>query len=61
MINCPVCQGEAGKMGTLGNLTHYQCRACGMMFSVPDYGYFRGQGVQIISKASLNRKYGGKW
>ena len=33
MINCPVCQGEAGKMGTLGNLTHYQCRACGMMFS----------------------------
>ena len=35
MINCPVCQGEAGKMGTLGNLTHYQCRACGMMFSRP--------------------------
>jgi transposase-like protein len=35
MENCPVCDGEGIELGTLGNLTHYRCRDCGMTFSSP--------------------------
>ena len=51
MINCPVCQGEAGKMGTLGNLTHYQCRACGMMFSRPAEFHWDDDTTEAVAHA----------
>ena len=33
METCPVCDGEGIQLGTLGNITHYRCRDCGIMFS----------------------------
>ena len=30
---CPVCHGLGHELGTLGNLTHFRCRACGAQFS----------------------------
>jgi transposase-like protein len=30
---CPLCDSEAGEMGSLGNRKHYRCRACGVDFS----------------------------
>lgn len=37
-LECPACGGENGPMGQLGNLVHYSCRWCGMMYSdrIPD-------------------------
>ena len=32
-MNCPVCGGQAGVLGSLGNRVHYVCRDCGMQFS----------------------------
>jgi hypothetical protein len=32
-VPCPICDGEAGEMGSLGRRKHYQCRACGAQFS----------------------------
>lgn len=32
-VTCPVCYGEAGVLGVLGNLRYYLCRDCGMQFS----------------------------
>ena len=31
---CPGCGGESHAWGTLGTLTHFTCRDCGMQFSV---------------------------
>lgn len=31
--SCPVCGGEAGQLGVLGNMAIYQCRDCGMEFT----------------------------
>ena len=33
METCPVCDGEGIQLGTLGNITHYRCRDCGITFS----------------------------
>jgi len=33
--NCPVCDGSGVLLGTLGNLNHYRCQACGIGFNVP--------------------------
>ena len=35
METCPVCGGDGVKLGTLGNLTHFRCRNCGITFSSP--------------------------
>jgi hypothetical protein len=32
-IICPVCMGDAGLLGTLGEVNHYCCRMCGWHFS----------------------------
>jgi DNA-directed RNA polymerase subunit RPC12/RpoP len=32
-IECPVCGGEGGYMGTLGFLDWFRCRYCGMDFN----------------------------
>ena len=29
-MECEVCGGGVGLMGSLGNLEHYQCRNCGL-------------------------------
>lgn len=34
MSDCPVCEGPAYLLGTLGRLNHYKCRDCGMMYHV---------------------------
>lgn len=36
--SCPVCDGEAVEMGSLGRRRHYWCRACGMQFNKTDSG-----------------------
>jgi hypothetical protein len=33
IIFCPVCDGEAAVLGTLGSRTHARCTCCGMEFS----------------------------
>ena len=33
-VQCAVCGGPCDELGSLGNLTHYRCRNCGMMNSV---------------------------
>lgn len=33
-IFCPVCQGDGMFLGSLGNLDHFRCRACGLTFSI---------------------------
>jgi len=35
MQDCPVCKGLGIELGTLGNITHYNCRDCGITFSEP--------------------------
>ena len=30
---CPMCDGPAGPLGTLGSLEHFACRACGWIFA----------------------------
>ena len=32
-IDCPICEGQALVLGTLGRLNHYRCRDCGMDFA----------------------------
>jgi len=30
---CPTCSGDSMMLGTLGNLTHFRCRQCGIVFN----------------------------
>ena len=32
LVECPMCEGPAGSLGTLGNVDHCQCRNCGWEF-----------------------------
>ena len=32
LMRCPYCQGDAYKMGALGNYVWYRCRNCGIEF-----------------------------
>lgn len=39
-ITCPACYSpNIILLGTLGNLTHYDCRQCGMQFNIQVEGY----------------------
>ena len=31
---CPICDGPGILLGTLGKLTHFRCRDCGMDFNM---------------------------
>lgn len=31
-VDCPVCAGPGEELGTMGNLVHFRCRSCGMVF-----------------------------
>ena len=31
-MKCPLCKGKGFRLGQLGNLIWYRCRACGMEF-----------------------------
>lgn len=32
-MKCKLCKGPCEKLGTLGNLAHYRCQNCGIMFN----------------------------
>ena len=37
---CPMCRCEINQpLGTLGRLTHYSCRYCGMAYSTNEQGW----------------------
>lgn len=35
-MSCPVCNGTARVLGTLGARTHLRCESCGMEFSTEE-------------------------
>ena len=36
IVCCPICDAPNEPLGILGNLPHYRCRACGLMYNHPE-------------------------
>lgn len=58
---CPECGQENAPLGKLGNLLHYRCRNCGMMFNKKITEAFKSKAQQKACYAKKNRGEAGTW
>lgn len=55
---CPMCSCSNAPLGALGNLVHYQCRDCGILYSVMPEKEIHVDPRPKTNAASSSREHG---